>query len=142
MKKIIFILFLLFCSVSVFAATLTIETEKEKISLKTEIADNSAKRARGLMFRDSISDDYGMIFLFPHKEVIYMWMKNTKISLDMLFFDENGHIVKIIENAIPYDLTLLSSEEPVIGVVEVKGGFIQKNNVSIGNKIHLLRDSQ
>lgn len=140
MKKLIFAFLFLFYTVSVSAASLMIETQNGSIHLKTEIADDNEKRARGLMFRDSIPSDYGMIFLFPKKEIVYMWMKNTKIPLDMLFFDETGAILKIIENTVPYDLKLLSSVEPVIGVVEVQGGFSQKNQIKIGDKIHLYRD--
>lgn len=142
MKKLIFTIYILFYSLVGMTASLTIETPEKKINLKTEIADNNEKRARGLMFRESIPDDYGMIFIFPQKEVVYMWMKNTKIPLDMLFFDETGTILKIIENAVPYDLKLLSSEEPVIGVVEVQGGFAAKNQVKIGNKIRLHKDKK
>lgn len=143
MKKIIGILFLVLLSMQAVAAQLTIETSNnQKLTLKTEIADTQEKRARGLMFREAIESDYGMIFLFPNKEVVYMWMKNTLIPLDMLFFDENGYIVHIKENAIPHDLTLISSTEPAIGVVEVQGGFSAKHNLKLGDKIHLYRDEK
>lgn len=141
MKKLIFVFLFLFYTLAVSAASLTIETQNGSLNLKVEIADNHEKRMRGLMFRDSIPSDYGMVFLFPQKKILYMWMKNTKIPLDMLFFDETGSILKIIENAVPYDLKLLSSVKPVIGVIEVQGGFSQKNRVKIGNKIHLFRDN-
>ena len=60
-----------------------------------EIAENEAQREHGLKFRSSLKDDYGMLFLFPHVNVIYMWMQDTYIPLDMIFLNSKNYMMKI-----------------------------------------------
>ena len=77
-----------------------------------------------------------MLFLSAELRDIQMWMLNTLIPLDMLFFDDNGIIVYIYENAQPNDLTVISSGQKVRGVIELNGGTVLKKDIQIGNKIH------
>jgi len=141
--KIIFILFI--CSVSLFclcipAKSLTDITcliNNKKITL--EVADTDTKRQLGLMFRDSLDENQGMIFLFNKPREVSFWMKNVKIPLDMLFIYKNK-VVKIYNmvpgcNQDPCDI--YPSQSIVDSVIELKGGFCQKNNIKIGQTIKL-----
>ena len=107
----------------------------ESYHFKIEIADTKEERQKGLMFRESIPEDYGMLFLFEEPIVVNMWMKNTLIPLDMVFIDEKGVIVNIIENTVPHSLLPLSSEQKVIAVLEVKAGTVQNLSFQKGDEV-------
>jgi uncharacterized protein len=79
-------------------------------------------RARGLMFRQRLPEDRGMLFDFESPRPVSMWMKNTYISLDMLFIREDGTIAYIAENTVPKSLDTIGVSEPVLGVLELAGG--------------------
>ena len=100
----------------------------------TSLADDDEKRGYGLMNLDFLPKNQAMLFLFDENEIIHMWMKNTKISLDMLFIDTNDKI-SIKRNATPYSLDIISSEKPVVKVLEINGGLSKKLGIEIGNKI-------
>ncbi len=87
-----------------------------------EIADTDELRARGLMFRHKLPDDRAMLFDFGKPRPASMWMKNTYISLDMLFVREDGTIAAVAENTEPLSLQTISVQEPVKAVVEVAAG--------------------
>ena len=89
------------------------------------------------MFRTQLSVNNGMIFISETDQIWTMWMKNTLIPLDMLFFDRKGQIQKIIPNAQPLDLTSLSSDVPVAGVLEINGGIAEKYNIQPGDYLFL-----
>lgn len=76
-----------------------------------------------------------MLFLSAELRDIQMWMLNTLIPLDMLFFDDTLRIVHIYENAKPNDLTVISSGQNVRGVIELNGGITRKKNIQKGNRI-------
>ncbi len=137
MKKWLFLL--LFFAVSAKAETLLIQTKNDLLVFKTDIADTVEKREKGLMFKQSIPVDYAMTFVLERPLLIAMWMKNTYIPLDMIFFDESGTVVHLIENARPHDLTPLSSKVKVKGVIELNAGLIKNNNIQIGDKISIKR---
>ena len=98
-----------------------------------EIADNDTKRAQGLMYRDSLASDQGMLFIFPKEEMQSFWMKNTRISLDIIYINSEGKIVSIIENAKPYDETSRPSLEPAQFVLELPGGTSETLGLGKGN---------
>ena len=79
-----------------------------------------------------------MLFVSQELRDIQMWMLNTLIPLDMLFFDDLCKIVYIHQNAKPNDLTIISSGQKVRGVVELNGGLATKKNIEAGNKIYFL----
>ncbi len=112
-----------------------IETPDKNILVQAEPAITDIKKAIGLMYRSDLPDDNGMIFLYPHKRVITMWMKNTYIPLDMIFFNEYGVISHIHKNAVPMDETVISSQTPAIGVLEVNAGFADKHGIQTGQKL-------
>ncbi len=76
-----------------------VELKGQRISV--EIADTPEKQALGLMFRDSMPDDHGMLFIFPHQTLRSFWMKNTRIPLDIMYFDSDLVLVSVAENARP-----------------------------------------
>ncbi|MBR4927613.1 MAG: DUF192 domain-containing protein [Alphaproteobacteria bacterium] len=126
---------LLLLTQSVMAEPLIIKMPHtgEKHLFNVEVSDTPQKSEKGLMFRFHLPDDSGMIFIEKKDKKWGMWMKNTYIPLDMLFFMRNGQIVQIIENAIPHDLTPLWSIVPVAGVVEIKGGTVKKLGIKEGD---------
>ncbi len=135
MKQFIFFLILIF-SLSLRAEELRILTQGSKSFLfNVELAETPLKRAVGLMNRKDLPERGGMLFLFPTKENVSMWMKDTYIPLDMLFFDETGQITSLIENARPLDMSLLRSQGPVKGVLEIKGGTVRTLGIQVGDII-------
>ncbi len=104
-------------------------------TIDVEIADDPAQRTQGLMFRRQMKEDQGMLFLFPYEEVQSFWMKNTVISLDIIFADENGRIVKIHENTVPLDENRYLSESLARYVVEVRAGFTARHGIEEGDLI-------
>lgn len=108
---------------------------KQIKKIDIEIADNDAKRERGLMFRKTMEDSQGMLFVFIVSELQSFWMKNTILPLDIMFVSENKEIVKIHRNTTPYSKESLPSEKKSMYVVEVVAGFSDKFGVSEGDKI-------
>lgn len=101
-----------------------------------EIAKSTYERMRGLMYRKSIADDTGMVFVFPEQKVS-MWMKNTYIPLDMIFVNNQGKIIKIAKNTVPLSTEHISSNAPVAMVIELKGGATEKFNIQTGDVVTL-----
>lgn len=117
--------------------TLFIQTLTKKISLSYEVADTPEKQSIGLMYRQEMPNNHSMIFIFPEPQMIYMWMKNTYIPLDMIFFDETGKIIHIHQNAKPHDLSIISSQQNAKGVIEVNAGFVNAHKIAIGHQVIL-----
>ena len=101
------------------------------------IATNRQEKEQGLMFVTKLANNYGMLFEFEREQVIAMWMKNTKIPLDMLFIDKNDKIVAIKHSAIPESLDLISSEYKVTKVLEINGGLCNSLEIKIGDLIKI-----
>lgn len=137
MKRLIFF-FSLFFSLTAFSSELVIQTKEKTYVYQTDIADTPYKQQLGLMFQRELPDNYGMTFLFARPLVLKMWMKNTYLSLDMIFFDENGVITYIHKNAEPFSEKLISSQGPAKGVIEVIAGTADEKNIQIGDKIKVI----
>lgn len=103
--------------------------------IEIEVSDTDEKRARGLMYRSSIPENSGMLFIQDYEEMQGFWMKNTYISLDMIFVNSENEIVTIHHNTTPLREWNYSSTEPAIYIVEVNGGFCNKNGIKMGDKI-------
>lgn len=104
-----------------------------------EIADTIEKAYRGLMGRFSLSENAGMLFdvnIVPRDMGIAFWMKDTPISLDMLFADENGVIFYIYENAVPNDITPIMSPTRPAAVLEINGGQAERFGIREGDIMH------
>ena len=100
-----------------------------------EVARTDGERARGLMFRRSLPQDHGMLFLFESERPIAMWMKNTYISLDMVFVSRNGRVTSIAHGAVPLSETVIPSGGPVYAVVELAGGAADAIGLSVGDRV-------
>jgi uncharacterized membrane protein (UPF0127 family) len=87
------------------------------------------------MHRNSISQNAGMLFIYPKNQVIKMWMKNTLIPLDMIFIKDNGEIEKIFKMTTPKDLTVLGPEIKLKAVLEVNGGLTTYLDIKKGDYI-------
>ncbi len=111
----------------------TSDNKKHQFSL--EVALSNEQQAYGLMFRRSLNLYNGMIFFWGRMQKTSMWMKNTYISLDMIFFDDKGVIVDIIPNAVPLSENTISPKAENFGVVELNAGVAKKINLKIGDKI-------
>ena len=101
-----------------------------------DVADTPEKARIGLSHRFSLDENKGMLFS-SHDSHITMWMKDTYIPLDMVFFDETGRIVDIY-TAQPLDLTPISPKQPVAGVVELVGGICEKLGIKKGNMMQFI----
>ncbi len=103
-----------------------------------EVPDDAEEHMRGLMFREHLPWNAGMLFAFNSEESRAFWMKNTLIPLDMIFVDDNSEIVDIIENVPPCEqdpCPVYPSEEPAQYVLEVNAGFVQQNGVQVGDRL-------
>jgi uncharacterized protein len=106
-------------------------------SVRLEIANTSASRERGLMYRTSLPEDGGMLFVFPEQSEQSFWMKNTLIPLDMLFIDRDGRIVGIHPDAVPLSVAPISVGKPSTYVLEVNGGWAARHGVRPGDTVEL-----
>lgn len=114
-------------------------TNKTIKLIQIEIADDSEKRTQGLMWRESMPEDDGMLFIFDAEEPLTFWMKNTYISLDMVFADKSGNIVSIYSEATPFSEVSIPSGAPAKYVVEVNGGFCTKYGINVKDKMEYER---
>jgi uncharacterized protein len=114
-----------------------LDSNKEIASFFVAIANSDESKIYGLMNIKELPKNFGMIFPFDDEEIIYMWMKNTLISLDMVFINEDDVIVHIHEKATPRSLDIIPSEKPAIKVLEINGGLAKKLGIKIGQKILL-----
>ena len=100
-----------------------------------EIADTPGERAQGLMYRDSLDDDKGMLFVFENSGVYSFWMKNTLIPLDMIWLDENFKVVHI-ETATPCVTETCISYNPMVEakyVLEINSGMAEREGIGVGS---------
>jgi uncharacterized protein len=102
---------------------------------KVWIADNEQSRERGLMFVRALPANRGMLFLFERPHFAAFWMKNTYLSLDIVFIDAQGIVVNIARNAEPLSLTPIPAAAPVIGVLELLAGTTEKMGLKAGDRV-------
>jgi len=114
---------------------LFIDTSKGPVGFTVELALTPENRATGLMDRQSMAADHGMLFRFDQTRDVLMWMKNTPLSLDMLFIAENGRIARIAENTVPFSETVIPSGSPVRYVLELNAGTAAKTGVAVGDLV-------
>lgn len=114
---------------------LTIESGAERFDFQVELADTPEARGRGLMFRRSLPAQHGMLFDFGQPRPVAMWMRNTFISLDMLFIDQKGQITRIVPNTVPFSEEVIASDGPVRAVLELRGGVTAAMGIEPGDRI-------
>jgi len=116
---------------------LTFQTADGKFisQIEIEIADDMVERAVGLMYREKMGANQGMLFIFPQEEYQSFWMKNTVLPLDIVFVNKKNEIVTIHNDATPFSEDSLPSTAPAIYVVEVNAGYMQQHGIKEGDKI-------
>lgn len=112
-----------------------IRSGERVISLNVELASTEEEIRKGLMFRRSLEKDSGMLFVFSKEMEAYFWMKNTFISLDILFIDKGGTIINIVESTVPLSTDLIPSKGNITGVLEIAGGNAAKLRIAKGDKV-------
>ena len=100
--------------------------------LSLDIADNKQKRSYGLMNREYMKPNSGMLFIWKDSQIRSFWMKNTHFNLDLFFFNNQNEIIEIYKNARAFDKTIIKSKEKVKYVLEMNAG---EQNFKIGNKL-------
>lgn len=108
---------------------------KEITRIIIELADDDYSRSFGLMFREILPFNQGMLFIFDDIIVRSFWMKNTPLSLDMIFVDQEKKIVKIHKGTKPFSLQSYSSITPARYVVEVNAGYTDSFQIKEGDKV-------
>lgn len=116
----------------------SIKTLIKKIDV--EIADNDNARHQGLMYREGMSEDQGMLFIFQNEEPQSFYMKNTVLPLDIIFVNAKKQIVKIHKNTEPFSEKSLPSLKPALYVIEVNAGFTDKFKINEGGLIDWRRN--
>ena len=100
-----------------------------------EMATTEQEKETGLMYRKELADGKGMLFDFTPEQEVSMWMKNTYISLDMIFIRADGTILRIAENTEPLSTRIISSRGLAKGVLEVIAGTAQKYGIQPGDRV-------
>ncbi|MFQ5849463.1 MAG: DUF192 domain-containing protein [Candidatus Binatia bacterium] len=106
-----------------------------EFTVRVEIADTASERALGLKYRRKLAKDQGMLFLFPDEKVQTFWMKNTPLSLDLVFIGSQQRIVGIIHQAEPFSTASLSVPVPSQFVLEIKGGVARRTAIRVGDSV-------
>ncbi|WP_119391662.1 DUF192 domain-containing protein [Taklimakanibacter lacteus] len=116
---------------------LTIESDGGalKTGFTAELAATPAHRAKGLMFRTELADNRGMLFDFKETRSVSMWMKNTPLSLDMIFSDDHGKVLYIAHNTVPYSEDVITPGVPIYAVLEVKAGTAHRLKIRPGDRL-------
>jgi uncharacterized membrane protein (UPF0127 family) len=110
----------------------------KNVRILAEIVDSDLERQRGLMFRDNLADNQGMLFIFDREARYNFWMKNMLIPLDLIWISRDKIIVDITKNALPCGRECRDIS-PVVKakyVLEVNSGFAEKNQIAIGDKVN------
>jgi uncharacterized protein len=116
-------------------ATIEIVSSNGVHAFNVELAITDKEREHGLMFRKSLPEGQGMLFDFKSDREVSFWMRNTLISLDMIFIAGDGHIAHIVENAKPLSDNMIPSRAPVRAVLEVIAGTVQKLGIAPGDRV-------
>ncbi len=116
-------------------ANMIITTANGDVKYVVEEAQTPDELQKGLMFRDSVPENGGMIFDLTNVQNVAMWMKNTKVPLDMIFLDADGTINWIFENAAPMSEDYIIPPVVPAAVIEVNGGDVQKHGIKIGDVV-------
>lgn len=108
--------------------------------LEIEIAETPYERETGLMYRESLEQEQGMLFIFENEEPRGFYMKNTYIPLDLIFLNSNNKIISIQREAQPESLETIPSEKPARYVLEINAGLADEWNLQVGDSLILNRN--
>jgi uncharacterized membrane protein (UPF0127 family) len=117
-------------------STLTLEKQDgTRLTFVIEIARTPDQMAQGLMYRQSLPEDAGMLFLYPEARPVAFWMRNTFIPLDLLFMDAHGKVIWIYKQAQPFDETHITPPDPAFAVLEINGGLSDQLDINLGDQL-------
>jgi uncharacterized membrane protein (UPF0127 family) len=114
---------------------LTLQTAQGAHVIEVEVAMTPADQQMGLMFRRSVPEKTGMLFLYPGPQEITMWMKDTYVSLDMIFIKGNGVVHRIEAHTEPFSQTTIPSRGDVVAVLEMVAGSAEKLGLKPGDRV-------
>ena len=114
---------------------LTVETRTGPVRFTVEIADDEAERNQGLMYRESLADARGMLFHFQEPEYASFWMRNTIISLDIIFIGPDGRILNIADHTTPYSEAPIPAAGLTRGVLEIRAGRAEELGIRPGDHV-------
>src|SRR6202011_692035 len=114
---------------------LEIATKSGVQVFSVEMATTEEEKTTGLMYRKELADGKGMLFDFSPEQQVSMWMKNTYVSLDMIFIRADGRILRIAENTEPLSTKIIASGGLAKGVLEVIAGTAQKYGIKPGDRV-------
>jgi uncharacterized membrane protein (UPF0127 family) len=114
---------------------LTVHSKGRQHRFTVEVARTPEEQEQGLMFRQALAPDHGMIFPMSPPRPASFWMKNTLIGLDIIFIRPDGTIANIGDNAVPLSLDPVMSAEPVSAVLEIPGGRAAELGITAGDKV-------
>lgn len=118
-----------------------IYTEDKKIELDVELALTSEQRRYGLMYREQLPENSGMIFLYDREAEGSFWMQNTYIPLSIAFFDADGKIIYITDME-PLTTDSHGPGKPFKAALEVNKGWFERNNVTVGDRIEVFKGEE
>ncbi|HVK79509.1 MAG TPA: DUF192 domain-containing protein, partial [Verrucomicrobiae bacterium] len=114
---------------------LTVETANGPVQFTVEIADDDRERNQGLMYRRSLADDRGMLFHFQEPEHASFWMRNTILSLDIIFIGTDGRILNIADHTTPYSEAPIPATGLTRGVLEIRAGRAEELGIRPGDHV-------
>jgi hypothetical protein len=118
-------------------SAVVVHGEKGPVRVSVELATTPQEQARGLMWRERLEPDHGMLFVFEEEEPLSFWMKNTPLPLDIIYIDRDGVVVSIARDTIPFSTATIPSHAPAKYVLEVVAGFARRHGVELGTKVEL-----
>lgn len=120
------------------AWSLAIDSANGTHRFTVELALTPEEQTRGLMFREDLAEDAGMLFVYDRPDVRTMWMKNTPLSLDMLFLDPDGVIRRIVRDTIPGSSATIIGPRDILYVLELRAGITHKLGIKTGDQVRNL----
>ena len=113
--------------------------KKKTVVLRCEVARTLKEKSRGLMFRNRLEKDHGMIFVYDRPKIVHFWMRHTKIPLSIAFVNQKEYITEIYPMK-PYDEKIISSNMKVLYAIEAEKGWFRKNFIFARSKIRIIKD--
>ena len=136
-----FLLLIFFINSLVYAGSFNnikiLKSNGEYIDYKVEIMSTPADQQRGLMFREKLNSNEGMLFLFDESKKASFWMKNTVISLDLIYIKENGLVDSIYQDLTPMSLKKIQSKSKVRAALEIPAGDVELHGINYNSFINI-----
>jgi uncharacterized membrane protein (UPF0127 family) len=114
---------------------IAIERRNGRDTFQIWLAETPAQQEQGLMWIRQLPADYGMLFVLGETRQMNMWMKNTYVSLDMLFMNSSGRITHIVQRTTPLSEAIISSNGEIAAVLELAAGEVQRRGIAIGDRV-------